>query len=510
MCVNPIYAPVKYRALTGAIQQEYMTYNCGNCVECSTQRKRDYTIRNYAETCYTLSDGGFVLVDTLTYNNYHVPYIDVEVPENAKFSSSERSHLNYLSNGKLRVYCFRYADVSKFFKRLRFYLCNFLREKHGFNHTQPEGKYLDKQVYGHLRYMCVGELGKIHGRVHYHLSLYCSVPEVTPATLKRLLDKSWRHLNKSTRYSNSNRFKVYNLMDYGATESNCRVDYNTIKSPSETAHIKYITKYVLKDSAYERLLCKIFQVERSSLLPSELKCSVKLSIGFGSQLVDDYKQLFEKFSDTLKVDLDNELVYIPYSLEDGRNIVGNKAAFPLPQYAKNKLYKYTVRLSDGTYAQRTNSYGLKKKIENYNKSMCRLTEQITQHIASLSASRQLEWRTLLGTEYSITDVAQYRLLFFGKSVAMNVWDGSVQHYYELQCQPKHRKLFKSSSYARSYSKALRDTLYDDYYNGSLHDACLFLIRTKSEYSAKKQHDYENKLYAQQHIKKLFGLEKECV
>lgn len=501
--------PVKYRCFTGPIQQEFMTYNCGNCVECSTQRKRDYTVRNFAETCYTLADGGFVLVDTLTYNSYHVPYIDIDCPD-VSFSSSEKKHLNFLSNGKLRVYCYRYNDVSKFFKRLRFYLCNYLREKYGYNHTEEAGDFLDKQVYGHLRYMCVGELGKVHGRVHYHLSLYCSVPDVTPALLKLYLDKAWRHLNNKSNYSVSKRFNVYSMLDFGATESNCRVDYNTIKSPSETAHIKYQIKYVLKDSFYERLLCKIFQVERTSELPKSLKSRVKLSIGFGAQLVDDYRGLFDSFSDTIKVDIDNELVYLPYTLQDGHNIVGNKAAFPLPQYAKNKLYKYTVRQSDGTYAQRTNAYGLRKKIENYNKSMCRLTEQITTHVASLSSSRQQEWKNILGSEYNVTDVAQYKLLFFGKLVAMNVWDGSIEHYYELQCQPKHRRLFKQHSDARSFSVGYRDAFYTDYFNDVLDSACKFLIDTKSEYSAKKQHDYEEKISAQQHIRILYGLEKKCV
>lgn len=526
MCVNPTYRPVKFRGINPFCQTTHLTFKCGHCAECSADRKRDYMIRNYVETAYTLAQGGICLVDTLTYNDFHVPFILVE--SSAVFTPEEQQHLikarHYdverwnslhpkdqykLSPNLYRVNCFNYDHVSKFFKRFRHYVCNYLREKNGYNHTQPEGKYIDDLVSGHLRYFIAPELGHDHGRPHYHLTIHSTVPDVSKLKLKALFDAAWRFLNQRGQLKTimcNKRFSVYNLNDLGATEGYEKLDYNTIKSVSEIAHIKYSTKYVCKNSYMEQLYCKLFDVQSPSELPQCLHSGIRSSIGFGYQLVDDYLGLFQDKTSVIYLDFVKEKVYIPHSLDEGKNCVGTKSVYNLPFYYVRKLYYRRVRLSDGTYTCMLNKNGVERKIRQFTEKVKQLTQSTIEHIHSLPKSSQLAFSDLLGIR-SLDELSTYRLLFFGKNFNFAQWDGSIESYYEKQNYSKLH-YYATDSRAMEVYKSTKIGLFSNgefIHDMQLHRCAEFLIRTRYLYSAWKQREYVRKHKNEIYLKKAFKI-----
>lgn len=506
MCVFPSYRPVKFRSVNATIQTTHMVFKCGHCFECSAERKRDYMIRSYVETCYTLAQDGIVLVDTLTYNDNHVPFILVD--SDVKFSLEERAHLTKArhydvslwnlrnpddvkvwSKNLYRVNCFDYTHVQKFFKRFRLYCCNYLREKAGLSHSTPKGKPIDKYVSGHLRYFLSPEFGHVRGRPHYHLTIYSTVNGLSKLQLKELFDSAWRRLNFRVM---SHRFIEYNSDDLGATEGYERLEYNTIKSVSEIAHIKYQTKYVCKDSYMEQLYCKLFGVSSPSHLPHCLHTEIRCSIGFGSQLIDDYLDLFCDLNSTVYLDLDKEKVFVPHSESDGQNVFGNKACYNLPQYYIRKLYYRRVRLNDGTYTTCLNENGVRRNVKRFNEKISSCVESMKVHIASLPDDLFQEWRTLIDGR-SLVELAQYKLLFYGKSLNFSFWDGSIETYYRNLA---YTKVVTFNILEKSHAQ-YKKTFFDchPYSNDEvildlqLHNCLDFLNRTRFSFSSWKNAEY---------------------
>lgn len=528
MCIYPQYRPVKYRSVNPAIQTTHIVLKCGHCAECSAERKRDYMIRSYVETCYTLAQSGIVLVDTLTYNDNHVPFILVQ--SDTLFTPEESLHLikarhydvslwnskhpedqKVLSENLYRVNCFDYTHVQKFFKRFREYCCYYLREQNGFSHSTKKGKHIDNYVRGHLRYFLSPELGHEYGRPHYHLTIHSTVKGISKLKLKALFDSAWRHLNrrgKFQRLMNHHRFIVYNSDDLGATEGYERLDYNTIKSVAEIAHIKYQTKYVCKNSYMEKLYCKLFGVSSASHLPQCLHTKVKSSIGLGAQLIDDYLDLFTDIGSTIYLNLNQEKVYIPHSQSDGQNVVGNKACYNLPQYYIRKLYYRRVRLSDGTYTMCLNENGVQRNIIRFDEKVKNCVDSFKFHVVSLPELKQSEWNELIKGR-SLEELAQYKLLFYGKSVDFSQWDGSIDSYYrslaysKVKCfdiPEKAHVLYRNSYF--DYRPFSNDEVVIDL---QLHNCLEFLNRTRYLYSAWRQHEYVSKHKNEIYLKKVLNI-----
>lgn len=522
MCVFPSYRPVKYRSVNPAIQTTHMVFKCGHCVECSAERKRDYMIRNYVETCYSLAQDGIVLVDTLTYNDNHVPFILVK--SDVKFTPEERTHLikarhydvslwnskhpndlKVWSENLYRVNCFEYSDVQKFFKRLRLYCCYYLREKAGLSHSTSRGKLIDKYVSGHLRYFLSPEFGHVRGRPHYHLTIHSTIKGISSLQLKELFDSAWRRLNYRL---NSHRFAVYNYDDLGATEGYERLEYNTIKSISEITHIKYQTKYVCKDSYMEQLYCKMFGVASPSHLPQCLHTKVKSSIGFGSQLIDDYLDLFNFIDSSVYLDLNREKVFVPHSESDGQNVIGNKACYSLPQYYIRKLYYRTVRLSDGTYSMCLNQNGVLRNIRRFDEKVKYYVDSINVHICSLPDDLRQEWKTLLNGR-SLVELAQYKLLFYGKSLDFSLWDGSIETYYRnlayakisLFDIPEKAHNFYQSKFIDYHYFSNDEVVIDMQLNNCLE----FLNRTRYFFTSWKHRQYVLQQKYEKYYKKILNI-----
>ena len=133
--------------------KEYLLVPCGHCEECNLKKQNDLVFRAYYEYLSCQHDKGFVLFQTLTYSEEHVPLA-----------------------GGFRF--FRKKDLQKFLKRLRKKLCDA-----GYNVSD-----------GQLRYLVSCEYGSKHYRPHYHFLFFVHF-SIDPAVFDSLVRECWTNLD---------------------------------------------------------------------------------------------------------------------------------------------------------------------------------------------------------------------------------------------------------------------------------------------------------------------------
>ena len=150
MCLNPIQIFNRSEKISFRGQSLIYTVPCGKCSECRKQKSSEYSLRSYIEYKDTLSKGGFVYFDTLTYNDKYLPK-DYGI-----------SH-------------FRRADIILFLKELRVYL------------TRAGFKVKDK-----IKYFITSEYGGLTHRPHYHVLFFITVSNLDVKTLWKYINKAWK------------------------------------------------------------------------------------------------------------------------------------------------------------------------------------------------------------------------------------------------------------------------------------------------------------------------------
>lgn len=150
MCLNPIQIYNRSDKISYRGQSLIYTVPCGQCSECKKQKSSEYSLRSYIEYKDTISKGGYVYFDTLTYSNKYLP---------KDFGISH----------------FQRKDITLFLKELRVYLT-----RAGFD-VKDKIKYFITSEYG----------GKTH-RPHYHVLFFITVPSLDVQTLWKYINKSWK------------------------------------------------------------------------------------------------------------------------------------------------------------------------------------------------------------------------------------------------------------------------------------------------------------------------------
>lgn len=210
MCLNPIYAYNNTRYVSLRHGDRFkVAYKCGHCAECLAQKSNEWQLRTYYQFADTISNGGYVLFDTLTYANAYLP----------RFS-------DYFANVPLWADhpCFSREHITQFIKALRSKL-----DYYG---------YSDK--FGYFIASEYGSDDRFTHRPHYHVLIFSS-GDVPPDVLSRFIGDTWRYGRtdgipyKSRFYVNSKR--VYKSLD--------NVSMVTAQ---------YVAKYVAKHSAFEDIV----------------------------------------------------------------------------------------------------------------------------------------------------------------------------------------------------------------------------------------------------------------
>lgn len=73
MCLSPIQIYNRSEKISYRGQSLIYTVPCGKCSECKKSKSSEYSLRSYIEYKDTISKGGYVYFDTLTYSDKYLP-----------------------------------------------------------------------------------------------------------------------------------------------------------------------------------------------------------------------------------------------------------------------------------------------------------------------------------------------------------------------------------------------------------------------------------------------------
>lgn len=244
--VNPALVP----------QDDYIMVPCGKCEEC-----RKTYINSIIQRAIVESLTSYCFFITLTYNNEHLPYIDL--------------------NGE-RFFYADYNHIKDLFKRFR---ANYVLGNREF------------------RYLCVSEYGERFHRPHFHLLLFVSKLDGdnpnTPYSLESTIFKNlgkYFSINTGTRknphYEPLYTYKVrgnktnYYVKYVDNDQFNTIVNNDFVVKHHNVKAIKYLVNYTFKPSSYERHVEAVvsqYQEDKElyKKLRSLLKCKLNYSKGFG-------------------------------------------------------------------------------------------------------------------------------------------------------------------------------------------------------------------------------------
>lgn len=311
MCYHPITIvnPTKYVSLK--YRDRYtLRVPCGQCAACQESKKREYYLRSYYHAQEFLSNGGFILFDTLTYSDKYLPHINQFVKTKYNFSCFNGSHIRKFI-ALLRQWC----------KRL--YNSNF--------------DYMLSSEYG------TSECPRHTHRPHYHI-LFFVKGSITPLQLSSMIARAWFYGRTDGKPYKSDYYVLNNVL-------NC--------DPAKTIRVlKYVTKYISKSCLFTKQINRrvnaiMFEMAEyrkrhgldqkkewmNSLEGQMFRESLMRHIGqfhrqttgFGSSLLQDL-DINEVFQDGLLRVKDNEKVVL---------------SIPLPTYYKRKLFYERIEV-DGS------------------------------------------------------------------------------------------------------------------------------------------------------------------
>lgn len=283
MCVSPIKIKNKKVHFKNGVDAPFLLVPCGRCLECSRKRINEFVLRSYYHYLSYAENGGCCLFVTLTYNNSSLPHIDI-------FGSSYPA--------------FDYLDIKKFLKKLR-----------RSNSVNLSG----------ISYLICSELGKLHGRPHYHALIF--VPAgISVEFMKLHIAKCWNH-------------GFISFSFHGAV-------LNSIRG------LIYTTKYISKDLSF---------YDRSEQLKAILNNSEKRKFYY-RWLPRTYcsKHFGDSLTKRLSILSELELFDV---LKNGINLSNedNTFNFPIPPYVRDKFLYYSEFDSNNHVIRRISDLGYRYK-----------------------------------------------------------------------------------------------------------------------------------------------------
>lgn len=156
-CYRPLSIPNPKLVKNNVFDKSVIEVPCGHCPSCKESKRLSWFVRLFYEWQFCKDNNGFVLYETLTYNNAHLPHIyDF-------FNGSEIEK---------HIPCFSTRDVQLFLKKVRKRLSYF-----GYN---VEFKYFLSMEYG----------GRTH-RPHYHILFFVPSLSISQWFFKKIVEEKW-------------------------------------------------------------------------------------------------------------------------------------------------------------------------------------------------------------------------------------------------------------------------------------------------------------------------------
>ena len=295
-CLNPV--PISKRNYRNIQRYSFgnLLVGCGNCENCRKLRSLDYTIRSYYDYLWFTSTDynnfkGFVMFDTLTYDDRHLPKKKIF--------------------GKEFV-CFSSQDIRNFKSKLEKSAVNRLLDIRHLSHNPKNRSEVRSEIRKCFRVNITEEFGEQKHRPHIHILVYNKIPEFTSSIIETLYMSSW-------------------------TDSKGKMLGGVEDIPSKNKIVQglgkiiYISGYVNKDTEFYTkeltdVLKSLTKKEQNEFIPHNYYYR-----GFGIHLFDYYTE-----SDLLERGA-------KIKLPDGKN--GYKY-FTLPKYNLDKLIRDVQKVED--------------------------------------------------------------------------------------------------------------------------------------------------------------------
>lgn len=549
MCLNPIKIRVKSKRISqNNFQKIFITVPCGHCAECMQLKRDQWYLRNYWHCKEVFDKGGYVLFETLTYDDQNLPHLSDWFPE--------------LKNTDMDYSCFCYEHYRNFMKRLRINLTRgafepeYLEMKKLINERKRFKK--GSKQYADLTYdiKCLNEIRKTFpvaenlqafvvceygkeewyrddkGRMrkgtfrpHYHLLFYVTEKTLDSLTLSKYIYESWKH----------------GRTDNCDLDGNVRVGYVRLKNCigknySRNAEIElrkvsnYVAKYITKDNDYSKRIYNRVETITSNLFSNcienlqenidEFRKTGKPQSNFGMYGFYDSKTQKRLICDIIRrVDgfhLQGEGFGL-YALEPenfDEELLINEGVFkmpdsmklskkiPAPMYYIRKLYYNYVK---SPYAD-SGFYRLKPKgKEFYKNSLRRAYDSSVRRYVNLSLNLskkdKIKFDELL-TQSSLDDYVLYKMFLEDAMVPENRkydLDTILQKKYEFARNPYGDYEYYNNNgvvygpdlpFSNIEEKLVYECYIDDYYKG-IND----LFQVSSKESALVKVNLSNKLSA---------------
>lgn len=173
MCISPIKILNKSKAFSPLVDKAYIEVPCGHCWQCVKKKANDWFLRVSYEFVDTAGD---TLFPTLTYNNFHLPHIDLSSDKYRPLIDEVK--FDVPSDSK-SITCFNKSHIVKFNKSFRQYLDK--SKNYSFIHNDLS----DFQY----KFFSVCEMGTNMHRPHVHTLLHFNKKIVENASLFSDIDK---------------------------------------------------------------------------------------------------------------------------------------------------------------------------------------------------------------------------------------------------------------------------------------------------------------------------------
>ncbi|QRV61814.1 replication initiator protein [Microvirus sp.] len=361
MCLNvrTIVNPSKH--LSPLASRFYLNVACGHCAECRKVRELEWQHRAYHEYKH-YSEQGFVLFDTLTYDEVNVPRI-----------ISIHGH-------RLRepFRCFSPLHIKVFLSTLRDNIRRYSVTHHDGSVTKP---FEDLFTSDNFKYLITSEYGGTTHRPHYHCLFFCKIAGLNPYLLNMLIRRSWPH-------------------------GFC--DNSTVKKRlvNGTGVLTYVSKYMCKDDEFTTQLHNILgdyilsRQEVNMIYPFH-----RLSKGFGLHLFDFIPRFTLYYDGTI-------------SMPDKDNLL---STIPLPMYYQRHMYydlvddSHNIDPISGKPRKRwrLNTLGVSYKMYHLDKSIDKYVTTLTDKLEAYKHSSGIEFDIDLPDGITLRDYAIYKLIYQG-------------------------------------------------------------------------------------------------
>lgn len=376
MCLNvrTIINPSKH--LSPLASRFYLNVACGHCAECRKVRELEWQHRAYHEYKH-YSQNGFVLFDTLTYDEVNVPRI-ISI------------HGDRLSEP---FRCFSPLHIKVFLRTLR----DNIRRYTVFHQDGTISKaFADSFNTENFKYLITSEYGGYTHRPHYHCLFFCKIPGMNPYLLNSLIRRSWPH----------------GFCDNSSVKK---------RLVNGTGVLTYVSKYMCKDDEFTTELHHLLgdyilsRQEVNTIYPFH-----RISKGFGLHLFDTISRYTLFYDGTI-------------SMPDKDNLL---STIPIPMYYQRHMY---YDLLDDTHnidpisskprkRWRLNSLGVSYKMFHLDKSIDKYVVTLKDKFEAYKQSSGLDFDLDLPDGYTLRDYAIFKLIYQG---SVGTYSGDYKLAYRL-------------------------------------------------------------------------------